>query len=228
MTDMRKICPKSGEKCDCPKGQCLLAVNELLTSMNSCDQEMLTTPKLYHEQRHEHDAEQLAFYQKAAEHLCEDEGCPQFGMPHVCITRFECPTCESKGFEPSKLPNRCTFCDGTFSGNPPTAEEIYEAQTPEVQSHIDRQEAGSLKYALCAQILLLSSGKFALFGAYSMQEGLPLLVIDTWAALEPHVRAYRKAAEEGYAREKQGEEQRRNTRAVWATADYDSLFGEEG
>ena len=42
---------------------------------------------------------------------------------------FECPTCRSVGFEVSKLgPNRCTFCDGTEGGNPPTEEEIKEAQ----------------------------------------------------------------------------------------------------
>lgn len=37
--------------------------------------------------------------------------------------RFECPTCKSKGFEVSVLgPMRCTFCDGTESGNPPEEE----------------------------------------------------------------------------------------------------------
>lgn len=40
------------------------------------------------------------------------------------LARHECPTCHSKGFEPSVLdPTRCTFCDGTDSGNPPTQED---------------------------------------------------------------------------------------------------------
>lgn len=158
-TLVHKICPNSGKSYDCPKGIC----NEL---------------------SHEHGAEQLAFYQQAAEQLCEDEGCPQFGTPHICVTLDE-------------------------------------------QSRIDHQEAGSLKYALCAQILFLSSGKFALFGPYSMDNGIPLLAIDTWENLEPLVRAYRKTAEDGYVRETQNEEQRRTGIAAKAAADYDSLFGEE-
>lgn len=163
MTDMKKICPKSGESCDCPKGRCL--------QTNAYTSEM----KLANEISHEPTAEQL----------CDDEGCPQFGTPHVCIRLDE-------------------------------------------QSRIDRQEAGSLKYALCAQILQLSSGKFALFGAYSMQDGIPLLAIDTWENLEPVVRAYRKTAEDGYQQEKLDEERRRGAREGKATAaDYDALFGDQ-
>lgn len=162
MTELRKICPNSGKSCDCPKGQCLWQTRWL----NIGDSKETWEPKLHHEQAHEHDAEQLAVYQQAADQLCE-------------------------------------------------------------QARIDRQEAGSLKYALCAQILLLSSGKFALFGPYSMQDGIPLLAIDTWAALESHVRAYRKTAEEGYQQEKLDEERRRNTRVTKAAVDYDSLFSEE-
>lgn len=46
----------------------------------------------------------------------------------ICAPR-ECPGCKSKGFAPSVLgPDRCTFCDGTEGGNPPTREEIKEAQ----------------------------------------------------------------------------------------------------
>lgn len=196
MTDLHKICPNSGEKCDCPKGVCNAAVEKLVKGLaaspqgdywNGVDEtpvnKIITEPKLYHEQFHEHDARQFAVYQQAAEQLCEDEGCPHFGIPHVCLDE---------------------------------------------QSRIDRQEAGSLKYALCAQVLMLSSGKFALFGAYSMDEGIPLLIIDTWENLEPHVRAYRKTAEDGYALEKQNEEQRRGLGAEKAAANYDELFGEEG
>jgi hypothetical protein len=41
----------------------------------------------------------------------------------------ECPTCHSRGFAVSRLgPQRCEFCDGTFGGNPPTGEEVKEAQ----------------------------------------------------------------------------------------------------
>lgn len=148
MTAMHKICPTSGESCDCPEGMC--------TTM----------------------------LEKMVEDLCQDEGCPQFGTPHVCIT-------------------------------------------PEERERIDRQEAGSLKYALCAQILLLSSGRFALFGAYSMDAGIPLIAIDTWENLEPHVRAYRQTAEEGYEKAKQTEEQRGKERASKTATYYDSLFGED-
>ena len=208
MTELRKICPNNGKSCDCPKGIC----NRVITDL-----------KLFHEISHEHDAQQIAVYQQTAALINADKDFQQ----RAEATLLECPTCKSKGFEPSKLPNCCTFCDGTFSGNPPTEKEIYDAQTPDEQSSIDRQEAGSLKYALCAQILLLSSGKFALFGAYSMQDGIPLLAIDTWENLEPLVRAYRKTAEDGYAREKLDEEQRRASDTAKAAADYDSLFGEE-
>lgn len=39
-----------------------------------------------------------------------------------------CTTCKSMGFEVSVLgKDRCTFCDGTEGGNPPTQEEIDEA-----------------------------------------------------------------------------------------------------
>lgn len=208
MTELRKICPKSGESCDCPKGVC----NKYTTDW-----------KLFHEISHKHDAEQIAAYQQIAKQVCDDEGLRQKAEAAL----FECPTRQSKGFEQSQLPNRCTFCDGTFSGNPPTRKEVYDAQTSEEQSRIDRQEAGSLKYALCAQILLLSSGKFALFGAYSMDEGIPLIAIDTWENLEPLVRAYRKTAEDGYAEEKQEEEQRCKGSSAKTAADYDSLFGPE-
>jgi len=38
-----------------------------------------------------------------------------------------CPTCQSQGFEVSKLgPTRCTFCDGTEGGNPPTVLTVRE------------------------------------------------------------------------------------------------------
>ncbi len=39
----------------------------------------------------------------------------------------ECPTCHSKGWEISVLgPDRCTFCDGTYGGNPPTYQDKME------------------------------------------------------------------------------------------------------
>lgn len=38
-----------------------------------------------------------------------------------------CPTCQSQGFAVSKLgPTRCTFCDGTEGGNPPTVWTVRE------------------------------------------------------------------------------------------------------
>ena len=43
--------------------------------------------------------------------------------------RFRCPTCDSLGFAISTLGDkRCTFCDGSVGGNPPTAEEVEEAK----------------------------------------------------------------------------------------------------
>jgi len=98
--------------------------------------------------------------------------------------------------------------------------------TLDEQSSIDLQEALSLKYALCMQILMLSSGKFALFGPYSMDNGIPLIVIDTWENLEQRVRAYHKTAEDGYAQEKSDEKQQHKSTAK-AAADYDSLFDED-
>lgn len=46
------------------------------------------------------------------------------------MSEFVCAECNSVGFAPSALPNRCTFCDGTEGGNPPTAEEISKANAP--------------------------------------------------------------------------------------------------
>ncbi len=37
---------------------------------------------------------------------------------------FVCGTCGAEGFEPSIIPGRCTYCDGTFGGNPPTDDEF--------------------------------------------------------------------------------------------------------
>lgn len=212
---LRKICPKSGEKCDCPKGICQQAI---MAAANVFEL------KLFHEQSHEHDARQLAVYQQAAE------------------IDLSCKGCQSYGFAKSKLgPDRCEFCDGTFSGNPPTAEEIEAAleyasmktfsEEADAERRVneseaaqaDHQEAGSLKYALCAQVLLLSSGKFALYGAYAIGEGIPLIAIDTWENLESHVRAYRKTAEESYEGEMRDKEQH----VAKVTVNYDSLFGED-
>ena len=40
-----------------------------------------------------------------------------------------CPTCNSKGFPVSKFyPDRCSFCDGTEGGNPPTESDLKEFQ----------------------------------------------------------------------------------------------------
>ena len=40
---------------------------------------------------------------------------------------YKCPTCGSTGFEVSILgPDRCTFCDGTEGGSPPTKNDIKE------------------------------------------------------------------------------------------------------
>lgn len=40
-----------------------------------------------------------------------------------------CPTCQSVGFPISRMGwHRCTFCDGTEGGHPPTEREIAEEQ----------------------------------------------------------------------------------------------------
>ena len=52
-----------------------------------------------------------------------------------------CPTCKSSGFEISKLgPHRCTFCDGTEGGNPPTKDDI-EEETIRLQSNTNRKRS---------------------------------------------------------------------------------------
>lgn len=54
--------------------------------------------------------------------------------------RHKCPTCKSVGFEISTLgKHRCTFCDGTEGGCPPTIKEIENnhrsADTDEYEEH---------------------------------------------------------------------------------------------
>lgn len=39
-------------------------------------------------------------------------------------TKYHCPTCKSSGFNRSHMINRCSFCDGTEGGHPPTKEEV--------------------------------------------------------------------------------------------------------
>lgn len=157
---LRKICPKSGEKCDCPKGQCNAVIIDSLSAFSAQTNNMIVEPKLSHEQSHEHDAEQLAFYQQGADALA---------------------------------------------------------------AQADTLEAHSLKYQACAQVMQLSSGRFAIFGAYRAGGGssIELLAIGEWAELEPHVRAYKELADTAWAR---GQER---TLPAKTAADYDSLFGEE-
>lgn len=42
---------------------------------------------------------------------------------------YHCPTCRSTGFAPSLMRSMCQFCDGTFNGEPPTVEEIFNHNT---------------------------------------------------------------------------------------------------
>lgn len=141
MTELRKICPKSGEKCDCPKGVCIKAIEELGS--------------------------------------------------HMILS----PT----GRLPAPLPD-----------------EREAAQADSLEAH-------SLKYQACAQIMQLSSGRFALFGAYRAGggSGIELIAIGEWAELEQHVREYKQLADSAWAR---GQER---TLPAKTAADYDSLFGEE-
>lgn len=37
---------------------------------------------------------------------------------------YSCPSCLSKGFEPSLMVGRCTFCDGTENSDPPSLADI--------------------------------------------------------------------------------------------------------
>lgn len=49
---------------------------------------------------------------------------------HEDLENRRCPTCGSVGFEVSVLGlDRCTFCDGTEGGDPPTAEEINDSNS---------------------------------------------------------------------------------------------------
>jgi hypothetical protein len=53
--------------------------------------------------------------------------CKEFLDKNLEDPRPKCPTCRSQGFEVSILgPDRCTFCDGTVGGNPPTEKDIEE------------------------------------------------------------------------------------------------------
>jgi hypothetical protein len=144
----RKICPRSGEKCDCPKGQCFAAIDSLLSTM----------------------VDEAAMLQEHA-----DEA----------------------------------------------REEYIAAENDAAQA--DSLEAHSLKYQACAQIMQLSSGKFALFGAYRAGggSGIALIVIGEWADLEEHVRNYKELADAAWAR---GQER---TLPAKTAADYENLFGEE-
>lgn len=148
MTLGQKICPKSGERCDCPKGICNAAVEALVIGL-------ATNP-------------QGDYW----------NGVPEFD---------------------------------------------YASATLEEQGQADSLEAHSLKYQACAQIMQLSSGKFALFGAYRQGggSGIELVAIGEWAELEPHVRAYKELADAAWA---QGQER---TLPAKTAADYNSLFGEE-
>lgn len=142
MTELRKICPRSGERCDCPKGRCFAAE---------------ITQEYVDERMYADDVQ----------------------------------------------------------------EERIINENEEAQA--DTLEAHSLKYQACAQIMQLSSGRFALFGAYKAGggSGIELVVIGEWAELEPHVRAYKELADAAYAR---GQER---TLPAKTAADYDSLFPEE-
>lgn len=54
-----------------------------------------------------------------------------------------CPGCQSVGFEVSALgPDRCTFCDGTEGGNPPTLEQILDASLAKRQAQRAGDAAG--------------------------------------------------------------------------------------
>lgn len=163
MTDLRKICPNSGERCDCPKGQCNAVIIDSLSGLvdyHNGEHEVIFEPKLSHEQSHEHDAEQLALYQQSAD---------------ICAAQA------------------------------------------------DALEAHSLKYQACAQIMQLSSGRFALFGAYRAGggSGIALIAIGEWGELEQHVREYKQLADAAHARGQ------RRTLPAKTAADYNSLFGEE-
>lgn len=178
MTTMRKICPKSGEKCDCPKGICNQALEAIATSL------MVST-----------DTTASAFF------------CYGTTKPSNC----DCPEiCAENG---------CQILRAVGA----TDIEIAAASISAESQQADALEAHSLKYQACAQIMQLSSSRFALFGAYRAGggSGIALLAIGDWGELEPHVRAYKKLADAAYARSQE------RTLPTKTAADYDSLFGEE-
>lgn len=131
-------------------------------------------PKLESEISHEHDAEQIAAYQQAADAVW-----------------------------------------GTTWG------EQVNVQSTNQQA--DSLEAHSLKYQACAQIMQLSSGNFALFGAYRAGggSGIELIAIGTWEELESHVRDYKALADGAHEKNQQ------RTLPAKIAADYDNLFGDD-
>ena len=47
-----------------------------------------------------------------------------------------CPTCGMFGYEDSVIPDKCTYCDGTEEGHPPTADDVARYWNSEVEDDL--------------------------------------------------------------------------------------------
>lgn len=59
--------------------------------------------------------------------------------------RYTCTGCGSKGFHPSVLPNRCTFCDGTENGGGPYRELQDKLAQETLRHHRDESAIANIK-----------------------------------------------------------------------------------
>lgn len=73
----------------------------------------------------------------------------------------------------------------------------------------EEQEAGSHKYAFGVEVLPLSTGRFAIFGKFSNDKGLPLLKIVNRFGLADEIAKLDNIGREEYRRRRQEEEARR-------------------
>lgn len=126
------------------------------------------------------------------------------------MSKSECATCDPQ--------QGCAMARGVGY-----SQVQQEPQDPVAQAQADSLEAHSLKYHHCAQVFQLSSGNFALFGSFAPGEGIPLIAIGSWQELEPHVREYKRIADEHAERPRP---MKVDVKAKPSTA-YDDLFGEE-
>lgn len=130
--------------------------------------------------------------------------------------------CPLTGENCNCLKGQCAEADSIAAH---TQEAEFERDNAEQQyANADDQEARSLKYADAPKIQQLSSGKFALFGRWSKDNGTPLIAIASWSELETLVIEYCKAADTKWGNE---QEWLATKTASKPAIDYDNLFGDE-